>query len=121
MADARERLKHGKALCGKVFRNFVETFNWLVDFSSNIKGDGDAGGSGKIVVDRKDDSHPVIRCKGCSSSGSGSSVSLIGTDGSTATAVGTITFASASDANVEVHVAEDGNGNATATIGVYYK
>ena len=31
-----EYLRHGKALCGKVFRRFVETFNFHNDFISNL-------------------------------------------------------------------------------------
>lgn len=59
-------LSHGKALCGQVFARFVETYNGLVDFCANLKGDGDvAGGDGRITVDRADPAHPVIRCSGC--------------------------------------------------------
>lgn len=65
-------LTKGRALCGKAFPNFVRTFNWLVDFCQNLKGDaqGGADGGGKITVDTADPAHPVIRCKGCSSSSS---------------------------------------------------
>jgi len=64
MADARERLKHGKALCGKVFRTFVETFNWHTSFCLNLKGDGDFPGSnGNITLDRSNPDFPVIRFK----------------------------------------------------------
>jgi len=66
MANLSQRLKHGKALCGKVFSGFVETFNALVDFKDNIKGDDDvARGTGHISLDRKNPLHPVIRCTGC--------------------------------------------------------
>ena len=66
-----EYLKHGKALCGKVFKRFVETFNFHNDFISNLKGDADLPTEGGHVnVDTTDPSHPVIRCKGC---GGGSS------------------------------------------------
>lgn len=58
-------LKHGKALCGKVFASFVETFNWHTDFCANLMGDADlpgkAGGTGHITLDRTDPSHPIIR------------------------------------------------------------
>ena len=64
-----EYLSHGKALCGKVFARFVETYNGLVDFCANLEGDGDvAGGDGRITVDRADPAHPVIRCSGCGGS-----------------------------------------------------
>ena len=66
-ANPVQFLRHGKALCGKVFRTFVETFNWLVMFSQNLKGDRDCdpAATGKITVDRTDPDHPVIRCTGC--------------------------------------------------------
>lgn len=59
---AVQKLKHGKALCGKTFGGFVDTFNWLVDFCQNLKGDKDANqANGSIYVDRSDPSAPVIR------------------------------------------------------------
>ena len=59
---AVQKLKHGKALCGKTFGGFVDTFNWLVDFCQSLKGDNDANqGNGTITVDRADPSAPVIR------------------------------------------------------------
>ena len=62
MADFKlQYLKHGKSLCGKVFGTFVETFNRLVDFQANLKGDGDVSGDGLVTVDRADPAHPVIR------------------------------------------------------------
>lgn len=74
-------LKSGKALCGKVFPNFVATFNWLVNFASNMKGDADVDATiGHIKVDRADPAHPVIRCAGCS--GGGSSADEIDTSAS---------------------------------------
>lgn len=64
-------LKHGKALCGKVFGQFVDTFNALVDIAVNVKGDADVNnGEGHVSFDRSDPLHPVIRCKGCEGSGS---------------------------------------------------
>ena len=64
---AAQKLRHGKALCKAVFGGFVDTFNWLVDFCSSLKGDRDANpaGDGRITVDRSDPSAPVIRCTGC--------------------------------------------------------
>lgn len=58
-------LKHGKALCRKVFGGFVETFNFHNDFIRNLRGDadgnGNAGGNGRITLDTSDPRHPVIR------------------------------------------------------------
>lgn len=62
MIPALQYLRHGKALCGKVFKRFVETFNFHNDFIANLKGDGDIpGADGHITFDRTDPTHPVIR------------------------------------------------------------
>lgn len=59
---AVQKLRHGKALCGKTFGQFVETFNWLVDFCLGLTGDKDRNDeNGRITVDRQDPSAPVIR------------------------------------------------------------
>ena len=73
MAENDQHLKHGKALCGKVFGRFVETFNALVDFMLGIKGDADGkNGEGHITYDRKNN---IFRCDGCGGKGgSGSGV-----------------------------------------------
>ena len=66
-------LKAGAALCGKVFPNFVATWNWLVNFCSNMKGDADVDDvQGRIKVDFADPNHPIIRCAGCNVNGGGS-------------------------------------------------
>lgn len=71
MAENDQHLKHGKALCGKVFGRFVETFNALVDFMLGIKGDADGkNGEGHITYDRKNN---IIRCDGCGGGGGGGS------------------------------------------------
>ena len=57
-----EKLRHGKLLCGSVFRFFVETWNWLVGYVDNMKGDADVNPqAGHITIDRTDPDHPVIR------------------------------------------------------------
>lgn len=62
MIPSLQYLRHGKALCGKVFKRFVETFNYHNDFVANLKGDGDLPTSdGVINLDRTDPTHPVIR------------------------------------------------------------
>ena len=72
MSEERQYLQHGKALYGRVFKGFVATFNWLVDFCGNLKGDADVNdATGKIVVDRTDPAHPVIRCTGCTGGSGG--------------------------------------------------
>lgn len=70
-----EYLRHGKSLCGKVFRRFVETFNFHNDFISNLKGDADLPVvGGKINLDRTDERHPVIRCQGCGNGDGGDEI-----------------------------------------------
>ena len=55
-------LTKGKILCGKVFPNFADTWNYLVHRSENIKGDKDLDPqSGHIKVDNTDPEHPIIR------------------------------------------------------------
>lgn len=68
---AVQKLKHGKALCKATFGRFVETFNFLVDWTASLKGDKDANpaGDGHLTVDRADPTAPVIRCSGCGGGG----------------------------------------------------
>ncbi len=67
-------LKRGKALCGKTFPQFVDTWNRLVRSVSNLKGDADVDSAqGRIKVDRADPDHPVIRCVNCKGGSGGSS------------------------------------------------
>jgi len=57
-----EKLRHGRLLCGSVFRFFVETWNWLTAYVDNMKGDAETDPqSGYITIDRTDPDHPVIR------------------------------------------------------------
>lgn len=71
MAANDQHLKHGKALCGKVFGRFVETFNALVDFMNGLRGDAEGkNGEGHITYDRKNN---IIRCDGCGGKGGGAS------------------------------------------------
>lgn len=57
-----EKLRHGRILCGSVFRFFVETWNWLVGYVDNMKGDADVNPqAGHITIDRTDPDHPVVR------------------------------------------------------------
>jgi len=66
------KLKAGKALGAQ--RGFVETFNAIVDFVRNLKGDADVNNAtGLIELDRSDAAHPVIRVKPGGKTGEGSS------------------------------------------------
>ena len=56
------KLKHGKLICRAIYPTFVETWNWLVRFTSTMKGDADVNPqAGFITIDRTDPDHPVIR------------------------------------------------------------
>lgn len=57
-------LKHGKFICRAVYPTFVATWNWIVRFTSTIKGDFDVNPkTGVVTVDRTDPDHPVIRLR----------------------------------------------------------
>ena len=57
-----QELKHGKILAGGAFRLFVETWNWLVHYADNLKGDADLNpANGHVKIDRTDPDNPVVR------------------------------------------------------------
>lgn len=53
---------------------FVETFNYLVDFVKNLKGDKDRRADASVSVDVSDPAHPVIRYE--SETGESGSISV---------------------------------------------
>ena len=60
--QAIQLLKHGKALCGSVFRLFVETWNYVAQRCDGIVGDRDVNADlGCIYVDNSNPERPVIR------------------------------------------------------------
>lgn len=119
-------IKRGKLLCSSAFSSIVETWNWLVSFNDNVRGDADGNGGedGHIKVDKSVSDHPVIRLVNIDKlrgNGGGGDVTLTGTDGVSVTG-NNIVFQSASDSNVEIEFAKNATtGVITATIGVYYK
>lgn len=59
-----ETLRHGRLLTGRVFRFFVETWNWLITYVDNLAGDFDVNPqTGVITVDRTKGDRPVIRVR----------------------------------------------------------
>ena len=96
---------------------FVDTFNWLVSFCSNLKGENG------IKVDTKVSDHPVVKRSGAEDgeSGDGGDDTLTFeslTDNSKWSTSGwpkIVNFGTASDSNVKITI-EDG----TIKIGVYY-
>ena len=70
--NAPQKLRHGKFITAGNFPRFVETFNWLVDFCTNLRGDADAPNDfGAIKLDRSVDDHPVIRADAMKFGGGG--------------------------------------------------
>lgn len=100
-------LKEGKAI--GAHKNFVRTFNWLVDWISNFRVDGDLE-----FEQRPDSAHPVVKHEGSDSGGDGE-ITISGTDGSEHKG-DSFEFASDQYSNVSVSV----GGNGKLTIGVYY-
>lgn len=57
-----QMLTTGKALCGKNFPAFAETYNYIANRVENLRGDHDLNQqNGYISVDDTDPEHPVIR------------------------------------------------------------
>ncbi len=55
-------LRHGRFLCRAAFSRFVETWNWLVTYVDNLKGDADLNPlEGHVTVDRTRPDAPVVR------------------------------------------------------------
>ena len=120
------KLQKGKAL--GAFDTFVDTFNWMVDFCTNLIGEGeettepDESGKSKssLRVDRSVSDRPVIR--GGGGGDEGGSVTITGTDGTQVEDVKSITFMSGYDSNVKVSVSSgEEAGSAVVKIDVYYK
>ena len=95
--------------------NFVDTFNWIVDFINNLKGDGEEDNTKHIKVDTKTSDHPVIRydplsADVLSSQFTGFDVQCVDKDGQTTNfkAMNGIVFQTNTDSK-NSYVVEDGN------------
>lgn len=99
--------------------NFVDTFNWMVDFINNLKGDGDDDKDKKIKVDKSTSDHPIIKFSDTDLSSS-SSIRVEGNDGSFLDNVRAIKFVGEDDLsanpNLWVNIADGGDGVAVAKI-----
>lgn len=72
-------LQRGKALCGKIFPNFVETWNYTVNRCDNLAGDRDGDPqNGWIEVDNTDPEHPIIRYVPKDDDGSAEAATAVG-------------------------------------------
>lgn len=69
------KLEKGKLIDSQ--EGFVDTFNWMVDFIENLKGDGDADAGKSVRVDRSVTDHPVIRLDGSPGGGDGGGVEFV--------------------------------------------
>ena len=125
-----QMLKHGKMLCGNVFKQFVETWNYIINRVENLKGDADANPqTGHIKIDNTDPEHPIMRLvniqdfgKG-GGGGSGECIEMQGTPTGNVPIDcqgKLVKFNTAADSNVEVDVQETVAGTVDVTIGVYY-
>ena len=66
------RLRNGVILLGKALGRFARTWNWLVGYVDNLKGDADLNAAnGHITVDRTDPDNPVIRAVNIPQGGDG--------------------------------------------------
>ncbi len=101
-------------------QNFVDTFNWMVDYINNLRGDGSY-----IDLTNPTTDNPVIRFKKINSSDSdvnGIIVNGIDYDGgmTTGNAISSITFQTGADSKESFIVTDDGNGNLTVKLDTYW-
>jgi len=102
---------------------FVDTFNWMVDFINNLKGEGDINKNKKITVDKTVSDHPIIKLGGKDSNGGGSiTVKCRDTDGTWKTVddVNTISFSTGGQTNAGFELIDGGDGNIQIRLKVYY-
>lgn len=104
------KLQKGKLI--DVQEGFVETFNWMVDYINNLKGDDT-----NIKLDNPATTNPVIKL--ISSGGGSGEVTVEGTDGSSAT--GTTIYVKGDEYTNLKSTVESDNGVVVVKIGVYYK
>ena len=112
-------LKKGKLIDTQ--EGFVDTFNWMVDYINNLRGDDN-----NIEIANPTGVNPVVKFVGDIPEGGGGGGSLevtaIDVESGTPTtlsAVNNLTFQSAEDSAVTLELASDGEVN-TLTIGVHY-
>lgn len=101
---------------------FVDTFNWMVDYINNLRGDED-----NITVDNPIGTNPVVRFIGeiPEAEGGGGSVDLTTVDvesgaETTVEGVKTLRIESGTGSHITFYLTDDGEGNATLTVGVQY-
>ena len=113
-------LKKGQMIDTQV--GFVDTFNWMVDYINNLRGDGS-----NIDIENPVGTNPVVRFIGeiPEGEGGGGSVDLTAVDvesgaETTVEGVKTLRLESGVGSHVTLNLTDDGEGNATLVIGVQY-
>lgn len=113
------KLEKGKLIDTQ--ENFVDTFNWMVDYINNLRGDDT-----KIEITNPTTNNPVIRLMAVGDEeGSGDSILIKGIDKdgaeSEATALSSITFTTGDDSRESFVISADENGNVTVKLDTYWK
>lgn len=116
------KLEKGKLIDTQ--ENFVDTFNWMVDYINNLRGDDT-----KIEITNPTTNNPVIRSLVVGDEASGGSdfngiiIKGIDTDaGETeGNAISSITFTTGDDSRESFVVTDDGEGNITVKLDTYWK
>ena len=113
-------LQKGKMIDAQV--GFVDTFNWMVDYINNLRGDED-----NIEIRNPTGINPVVQFVGeiPEAEGGGGSVDLTTVDvesgaETTVEGVKTLRIESGTGSHITFYLTDDGEGNATLTVGVQY-
>lgn len=107
----------GKSIGATVHKGLADTFNWLVNFCNNLKGD-----DASITIDNELGDWPTIRSTSMNVEGGGGEpsdgvTSLTGNTDDSEEAKGDLTFEADPYSNIEIKTDNDGK---TITIGVFY-
>ena len=114
------KLEKGKLIDTQ--ENFVDTFNWMVDYINNLRGDNT-----KIEITNPTTNNPVIRSMvvGDEEGGDFNGILIKGIDKdgaeSEATALSSITFTTGDDSRESFVITDDGDGNITVKLDTYWK
>ena len=114
------KLEKGKLIDTQ--ENFVDTFNWMVDYINNLRGDNT-----KIEITNPTTNNPVIRSMvvGDEEGGDFNGILIKGIDKdgaeSEATALSSITFTTGDDSRESFVITDDGDGNITVKRDTYWK
>lgn len=116
------KLEKGKLIDTQ--ENFVDTFNWMVDYINNLRGD-----DSNIELTNPTTENPVIRLKNVGDDAGGGSdfngilIKGIDKDGaeSEATALSSITFTTGDDSRESFVITDEGDGNITVKLDTYWK